>query len=101
MKAMTKISLISGLLASSMVLADPKPDIYTDSRGCGQRGFQNDEGPGALPGSNGGSPQAYCRTTGVDQDGDGNIETANSGYKGKNVGESQGVTGTPADNEYR
>ena len=35
MKAMTKISLISGLLASSMALADPKPDIYTDSRGCG------------------------------------------------------------------
>ena len=35
MKAITKISLISGLLASSMALADPKPDTYTDSRGCG------------------------------------------------------------------
>jgi periplasmic protein CpxP/Spy len=36
MKAITKISLISGLLASSLALADPKPNTYTDSRECGR-----------------------------------------------------------------
>jgi Spy/CpxP family protein refolding chaperone len=101
MKAITKISLISGLLASSMALADPKPDTYTDSRGCGHGAhskMMKDQGrfldrmADRLKLT--AEQRASIKTV---------METSKPQIadKGKNAGESQGVTGTPADNEHR
>lgn len=46
MKAITKISLISGLLASSMAFANPDSDAYSRSgyRGCGHSKMMKDQG---------------------------------------------------------